>query len=33
MKDKLGDRQRFLHIYEAIIEVENYVAGSNVEAF
>lgn len=33
MKDKLGDRQRLLHIYQAIIEIENYVAGSDAEAF
>jgi uncharacterized protein with HEPN domain len=33
MKDKLGDRQRLLHIYEAIIEVETYVSGSSVESF
>ena len=33
MKDKLGDRQRLLHIYEAIIDIESYVSGSSVESF
>ena len=33
MKGKLGDKQRLLHIYEAIVEIENYVSGSVIEAF
>lgn len=33
MKGKLGDKQRLLHILEAIEEIENYTAGSNIELF
>jgi uncharacterized protein with HEPN domain len=33
MKSSLGDKQRLLHILEAIEEIENYVSGVNFDAF
>ena len=33
MKGKIGDKQRLLHILEAIIEIENYTAEANFEEF
>ena len=33
MKSKLGDMQRLLHILDAISEIENYTAKTNLPAF
>jgi uncharacterized protein with HEPN domain len=33
MKGKIGDRQRLLHIIDAIEEIENYVSEVNFETF
>ena len=33
MKSSLGDKQRLLHILEAIEEIENYISGVNFDAF
>lgn len=33
MKDKLGDKQRLIHILESIQEIEKYTAGENLENF
>lgn len=33
MRGLLGDRQRLLHIYEAITEIENYIENTTVEVF
>lgn len=33
MKDKIGDKQRLLHILESITEIESYTADVKFEAF
>ena len=33
MKGKMGDRQRLLHILEAISEIEKYTSKSNIDDF
>ncbi|SMO54690.1 HepT-like ribonuclease domain-containing protein [Solitalea koreensis] len=33
MKGKLGDKQRLLHIVDAIIEIENYTANIDFDTF
>ncbi len=33
MKEKLGDRQRLLHIFDAIEEIESYIQDSNQNEF
>lgn len=33
MKGSLGDKQRLLHILEAIEEIENYIAGISFDGF
>ena len=33
MKGKMGDRQRLLHILEAISEIEKYTSNSNINEF
>lgn len=33
MKSSLGDKQRLLHVLEAIEEIENYVSGVNFDTF
>ncbi len=33
MKSKLEDKQRLLHILDAISEIENYTAKTNLPAF
>jgi uncharacterized protein with HEPN domain len=33
MKSKLGDRQRLLHILEAIEEIQNYTASTDLDTF
>lgn len=33
MKGKLGDRQRLMHIIEAIDEIQQYTSGVNQKAF
>lgn len=33
MKGKIGDKQRLLHILEAITEIEGYTTKTNFESF
>lgn len=33
MKSSLGDKPRLQHIYDAILEIENYIGKSNYEEF
>jgi uncharacterized protein with HEPN domain len=33
MKGKAGDKQRLLHILQAITEIENYIVNSNFDSF
>ena len=33
MKGKIGDKQRLIHIWESIEEIEKYTAGQNLENF
>lgn len=33
MKSELGDKARLQHIYDAIIEIQNYIKDSPVEDF
>lgn len=33
MRSKMGDKVRLLHIYDAILEIESYVAGSELHDF
>ena len=33
MKGKIGDKQRLLHILDAIIEIQNYTKSCNIELF
>jgi uncharacterized protein with HEPN domain len=33
MKEKMGDKQRLLHILDAISEIENYTQGAALESF
>ncbi len=33
MRDKLGDRARLLHIHEAIAEIEQYIANTDLAEF
>jgi uncharacterized protein with HEPN domain len=33
MKSSLGDKPRLQHIYDAILEIENYIDNSNYESF
>ena len=33
MKDKIGDKQRLLHILDAVFEIETYTANVDFEAF
>jgi uncharacterized protein with HEPN domain len=33
MKDRLGDRQRLLHIQDSIVEIQAYVAGIGIDGF
>ena len=33
MKEKMGDKQRLLHILDAISEIENYTKGVALESF
>ncbi len=33
MKSKIGDKQRLLHILDAIVEIENYTANTSIDTF
>jgi len=33
MKGKMGDKQRLLHILDAITEIENYTSNIDIETF